>query len=164
MEEAYGFKNYLSPQNQIGEFAKNIPLTSQKRRYAIQLMIDLQRARNYYVETLTMAVQIFDRFMFLVTMGHCTFDEKRLNSLVCTCLIIAAKFEQPKKPDLYNMINALIDIKGQVVSKEELIDMERQIIIQFGFDFNFSSTILFLERFLQVLGLQDDELVKKTSL
>lgn len=92
-------------------------------------MIDLQRARNYYVETLTMGVQIFDRFMFLVTMGHCHFDEKRLNSLVCTCLIIAAKFEQPKKPDLYNMINALIDIKGQVVTKEELIDMERQIII-----------------------------------
>ena len=88
-----------------------------------------------------MAVHIFDRFMFLVAMGHCKFDKKRLDTLVCTCLIIAAKFEQPKKPDFYNMINALIDLRGKVVTKDDIVLMEQEIVLQFGFDFNFSSTL-----------------------
>ena len=133
------------------------------RRYAIQLMIELQTIRQYYIETLIMAVIIFDRFMMLVTMGHCDFDESRLYTLVCTCLIIAAKFEQPKKPDFYNMINALIDLRNKVITKDDIVLMEQQIILQFGFDFNFSSTLLFMERFLQVLNVQSDESVRKTA-
>lgn len=130
MEEAYAFKNYLSPLNQIGRFSKRADLMDpMSRRYAIQLMIELQTIRQYYVETLIMAVNIFDRFMLLVTMGHCDFDESRLYTLVCTCLIIAAKFEQPKKPDFYNMINALIDLRNKVITKDDIILMEQQIVL-----------------------------------
>lgn len=126
-------------------------------------MIELQTIRQYYVETLIMAVNIFDRFMLLVTMGHCDFDERRLYTLVCTCLIIAAKFEQPKKPDFYNMINALIDVRNKVITKDDIILMEQQIVLQFGFDFNFSSTLQFMERYFQVLGVQKEESVRKTA-
>lgn len=86
-------------------------------------------------------------------MGHCNFNVKRLDTLVCTCLIIAAKFEQPKKPDFYNMINALVDLRGKVIAKDDIVLMEEEIILQFGFDFNFSSTLQFLERYMQVLGI-----------
>ena len=151
----------MSSKNQYGKSRK--VLTSNERKYAIQLIIELQTIRSYYVETLVMAIHIFDRFMFLVSMGHCQFDTKRLDTLVCTCLIIAAKFEQPKKPDFYNMINALIDLRGKVVSKEDIVLMEEEIVLQFGFDFNFSSTFQFMERYMQVLGMQSHEGVRKTA-
>lgn len=152
LEEAYTFKNYLASSNSSGGHFKKV-LTTNERKYAIQLIIELQTIRNYYVETLIMAIHIFDRFLFLASMGHCNFDPKRIDTLVCTCLIIAAKFEQPKKPDFYNMINALIDLRGKVVTKDDIVLMEEEIVLQFGFDFNFSSTLQFMERYMQILGI-----------
>ena len=62
-------------------------------------------------------------------MGHFQFNEDKLSCLVCTCLIIAAKFEQPKKPDFNNMINALIDLQGIIISFEDIVEMEQTIIL-----------------------------------
>jgi len=35
------------------------------------------------------------------------------------------------------MIYALEDVNGDIVKREELIDLESKILRQFGFDFNF---------------------------
>lgn len=88
-----------------------------------------------------MAVKIFDRYLFLSSIGHFNFDPKDIDVLVCTCLLIAAKFEQPLKPDFVNMIHAYKDMTGLTIGKEELINLEQDILMQFGFDFNFSSPI-----------------------
>ena len=74
-------------------------------------------------------------------MGLCSIDESRLLTLICTCLIIAAKFEQPKKPDFNNMIFAMIDLKGKRISYEDIIIMEQEVFLQFAFDFNFPSIL-----------------------
>ena len=72
-----------------------------------------------------MASSIFDRYLFLASMGHFKFDIKQMNAFVCTCLLIAAKFEQPKKPDFHNMIYALQELKGVKLKKELLIKIEQ---------------------------------------
>lgn len=77
------------------------------------------------MDTMFMAVCIFDRYLFLATRGHLHFDIKQMNALVCTCLLIAAKFEQPKKPDFQNMVYALQELKGAQVTKGALIALEQ---------------------------------------
>lgn len=57
------------------------------------MLIELQIFREYKVETMFMAVAIFDRYMFQVSMGHAlNVDTKHMNAFLCTCLLIAAKF------------------------------------------------------------------------
>ena len=64
-----------------------------QRACAIQMLIELQIFREYKVETMFMAVAIFDRYMFQVSMGHAlNIDTKHMNAFLCTCLLIAAKF------------------------------------------------------------------------
>ena len=93
------------------------------------MMIEIWSARNYYAETLIMAAQIFDRFMLMVTSGLCPFDYGKVPILVCTCIVIAAKFEQPKKPSFNNMILAMTDVQGQLITTADMMEMEQQIII-----------------------------------
>jgi len=102
----------------------------------------LQDFREYYLETQLLAVKIFDRFLYLIYQEKIPFNiSADLDLLVCTCLLIAAKFEQPKKPDFINMTNAFKELKGKVILKEDLIKMEKRILIQFGFDFNLPNPI-----------------------
>ena len=57
----------------------------------------------------------------------------------------------------------MIDLRGKVLSKDDIVLMEEDIVLQFGFDFNFSSTLQFMERFLQVLGLQSHDAIRQTA-
>lgn len=95
----------------------------------IQLLIELQILRQYTTETLILAINILDRYMLLVSLGHCNIDESNLNVLACACLIIAAKFEQPKKPDIRNMIFALRDLRNETITCKDINLMEQSIII-----------------------------------
>lgn len=52
-------------------------------------------------------------------------ESKHMNAFLCTCLLIAAKFEQPKKPDFFNMVYAIQELKGISVEKEKLIELEQ---------------------------------------
>ena len=57
------------------------------------MLIELQIIRENKVETMFMAVAIFDRYMFQVSMGYAQpIDSKHMNAFLCTCLLIAAKF------------------------------------------------------------------------
>lgn len=89
-------------------------------------MIELQLFRDYKTETMFMAVAIFDRYIFQATMGNAkAIEEKEMNEFVCTCLLLAAKFEQPMKPDFYNMVYAIKELKGVQIQKHKLIQLEQ---------------------------------------
>ena len=71
-------------------------------------MVELQQFRDYKIETMFMAAAIFDRYLFQATMGNAkAIEAKQMNDFICICLLLAAKFEQPKKPDFYNMVYAI---------------------------------------------------------
>ena len=72
-----------------------------------------------------MACAIFDQYLLLASMGHFQFDIKQMNVFCCTCLLIAAKFEQPKKPDFQNMVHALDELKKVHVKKQKFIECEQ---------------------------------------
>jgi transcription initiation factor TFIIIB Brf1 subunit/transcription initiation factor TFIIB len=81
--------------------------------------------------------------------------------------LIAAKLEQPQVPNYQNMIYAYDDLKGQedsTLTKADIKQMEEKILVQLGFDFNFSSPRHFLDRFIRILDVHCSEDTKTLAL
>lgn len=118
-EEVTSFGNYLK--------LRKVCISSSLRAKAIQQIIEMQTFREYKMDTMFMAVSIFDKYMFLASKANVRLDTSTtsMHTLVCTCLLIAAKFEQPKKPDFQNMVYALHEMKGVKVSKKALVQQEQ---------------------------------------
>ena len=76
---------------------------------------------------------------------------------------MAAKLEQDTSPSFNRMIGMLTNGEYKVVSKQALIDLEYDIIVKFGCDFNFPGPIESLERYLRVLGFHKNDKVIKLS-
>jgi hypothetical protein len=54
---------------------------------------------------------------------------------------MSAKLEQPISPSFSRMISLLTDEEQKLVSKKELIDLEENILVALGFDFNFPGPV-----------------------
>jgi hypothetical protein len=109
------------------------------RSYAVQKIFDLHNRKEYKIETLFVAVSIFDRF--LAAIGHWTFPRDQVCLLATTSLLMAAKMEQPISPSFLRMVQLLTDEEQKQVSKDSLIDLEARIIQTLGFDFGFPGPI-----------------------
>ena len=140
IEEAYGIYNYF-------DVNQNKNLNSQKskgfkaiqvndRSYAMQLMLQLYKKRGYSHETLFTSAAVLDRYLCLV--GPQNFASCDTTKLALAALLIGAKLEQPKHPNFMNMINALEDLNGEKVKKDELVLLEEKVLRHLGFDFNFN--------------------------
>ena len=70
-----------------------VVLTRSQRAIAVYMMIELNLKRQYEIDTLFMAVNIMDRYLMLT--GHWNFKPADINVLACTCILVAAKLEQP---------------------------------------------------------------------
>lgn len=77
--------------------------------------------------------------------------------LVATCCIIAAKMEQPLTPSITRMIKLLDHSEQREITKQDVIDLESKMLKSLSFDFNNVSPAVFLERFLRVAGIHEDE-------
>jgi hypothetical protein len=64
---------------------------------------------------------------------------------------MAAKLEQPISPSFTRMISLLTEDEKKSVTKQKLIDLETNILIVFGFDFNFPGPLQSMERYLRLL-------------
>ena len=58
-------------------------------------------------------------------------------NLATIATLMSAKLEQPISPSFTRMINLLSEQEREYVTKQSLIDLEAQILIKLGFDFNF---------------------------
>ena len=76
---------------------------------------------------------------------------------------MAAKLDQEMQPDFNRMINLLGAEERKKVSRQFLIDLEMDIIVRFGVDFNFVSAIPFTDRYLYLLGVETNELIVKMA-
>lgn len=128
-------------------------------------MIELNLKRQYEIDTLFMAINVMDRY--LSSLGHWNFPQDKIDLLACSCLLIAAKLEQPQVPNYQNMIYAYDDLKGQedsTLTKADIKQMEEKILVQLGFDFNFSSPRHFLDRYIRILDTHCSEDTKTLAL
>jgi hypothetical protein len=65
---------------------------------------------------------------------------------------MSAKLEQPISPSFSRMISLLTSDEKTRVTKQSLINLEAEILMKLGFDFNFPGPIQSLERYLHILG------------
>jgi len=75
-------------------------------------------------------------------------------------MLLAAKLDQPVQPSFARMIVHLSEEDKKVGSKAVLTDLEQDIITRFGFEFNFSGPMEFINRYLRVLGYDKNDQVK----
>jgi hypothetical protein len=50
------------------------------------------------------------------------------------------------------MINALEDLNGEKVKKDELVLLEEKMLRHLGFDFNFPGPVQLMERYMRILN------------
>jgi hypothetical protein len=127
------------------------------RSYAVQKIFDLHIRKEYKIETLFVAVSIFDRF--LASTGHWAFPRDQVCLLATTSILMAAKLEQPISPSFLRMIGLLTEDEQRQVNKAALIDLEARIIFTLGFDFGFPGPIQTMERYLRLLGFDTNKIV-----
>jgi hypothetical protein len=105
--------------------------------------------KEYKNETLFVATSIFDRYINYV--GASNFPKSQIVCLSTISILLAAKLEQPISPSFTRMISLLTEEEKKLVTKQKLIDLETNILITFGFDFNFPGPIQSMERYLRLL-------------
>jgi hypothetical protein len=71
---------------------------------------------------------------------------------ICTTLM-GAKLEQPMQPNFNRMVRLVKSKWGVETSRDELINLEKNVIETLDFDLVYTGPIPFLERYLRVFNL-----------
>jgi len=79
--------------------------------------------------------------------------------LATISILLAAKLEQPISPSFSRMITLLSDDEKKYVTKKQLIDLEADILVVMGFDYNFPGPIQSMERYLRILNYDKNKTV-----
>lgn len=168
IEEVFAIQNYLDPernpalaQHLSKSKGVNMFLLGSGRAYGMRKLIDLHEKKGYRLETLFAAQQIFDRYLNMV--GHWNMADSRYVLLATIATLMSAKLEQDTSPSFNRMIGLLSHEEQKHVSKRALIELERDIITKFGFDFNFPGPIESMERFLRILGFNKNKEVDQLA-
>lgn len=125
-------------------------MTEHLRSFGIQKIFDLHQKKDYKEETLFVAASIFDRYISII--GVTNFNKSLVVHLATISVLMSAKLEQPISPSFSRMINLLSSDEKKSVTKQSLIDLEADILIKMGFDFNFPGPVQSMERFLRLMN------------
>lgn len=82
---------------------------------------------------------MFDKYLSII--GHWNYPREHILKLAISSLLLAAKLEQPISPSFSKMINLIPEDERKNLTKEILIDLEADILIRLGFDFNYPCPI-----------------------
>lgn len=133
-------------------------MSKKERQTCLQRIFMLHDKKKYKIETLFMAVNIFDRY--LITVGHWNIDLAKQVQLGVICMILAGKLEQPMQPCYDRMTQYLVQSEKDLTTIQNLEAMENEILIRFGFDFNFQGPVQFIERYLRILNYNNVKQVR----
>lgn len=128
-------------------------MTSETRTEITELIAYLNKIKGYKRETFFIAVSIVDRYLA---------SRPRMVPwsvpLATVAVLMAAKLEQSISPSFSRMISLLPTAYKGKVSKQQLIDLEFEVISTLQWDVQHAAPTLFAERHLKVMGLQSGDL------
>ena len=149
----------LRQEEAIGDYTSNpsvnVRITGQARQQMVLLIEELHALKQYKVETLYLAVSLADRYLVYIAVGEAQAPPS-LVTLAVTCILMAAKLEEPIAPSFARMINLLAEQQQTVLDKTELIDLEEAIVKMLDFSLRHVSSIHFLERFTRLFGIDQE--------
>ena len=148
LETEYALGDYLQD-NRV------IKVNSEQRKRMVILLEELVRKRRYRRETLFLAVSLADRYLVTLTVSER--PAPCLVNLAVTCLLLAAKLNQPLRPK-FDLMNRLLQQDYDVTVKtEDFLALEMDILKVLKFDLQFVSPLPFLDRYQRVFGLDLEE-------
>ena len=134
----------------VGDYTISDRVNNTTRISIIHLIEKLAELKDYKIETLFLAVSLLD--MYITTVKQ----ENRvtcLGSLAVSCLLIAAKLEEPITPSYNNMCRLLGKLDIVKIEKSALNAIESKILVALDFSIRSIISINFLDRYLRLFGL-----------
>lgn len=78
-------------------------------------------------------------------------------NLAVIAILMAAKMEQPISPSFRRMIKLIKDEWGVNLKKEDLFNLEEDIIRELDFNLQWTSPVIYLERYQRLFGIDNEE-------
>ena len=119
------------------------------RAFLIEWIIDVHRKFRLLPEALYVTQHIIDQFM-----SRHKIEKNQLHLLGVSTLWIAAKYEEIYPPDL----NDFLQVSENKFSRQQVLDMEKIILMKLNFKITAPSPYRFLQRFRRLsIAFNDDE-------
>ena len=116
------------------------------RAILIDWLVDVHRKFLLAPETLYLTVNIIDRYLSLVQVAR-----SRLQLVGVTALLIASKYEEIYPP----LVRDCVYITNRAYTRQQVLDMEADILEQLDFRISKPTAYPFLLRFLDITGAND---------
>ena len=106
-------------------------MTKADREQMFFVIEKIHEIKEYKIETMFAAMSIADRYLEKLALAQ--IKAPCLVTLGITSLLMAVKIEEPISPSFERMINLLKKYDITSISKQDLIDLEEQIIVKLDF-------------------------------
>lgn len=113
-------------------------ITDRHRAILVDWMIEVSGKFSFLSETIYLSVSLLDRFLQQKVVA-----KNKLQLVGVTAMLIASKFEEIYTPE----VNDFVIISANTFSKEDILKMERLMLITLDFNINVSIHLHFLRRF-----------------
>lgn len=133
---------YLPKENYM---AHQIDINEKMRSILIDWLIDVNLKFKLLPETLFMTVNLIDRYL-----SEKTVTRHKLQLVGVSSLLIACKYEEIYPPSLKEFV-AICD---NAYTRQQILDMEAEVLSTLKMELTHSSTLRFLERYAQVAEVE----------
>ena len=126
--------------------SRQVDINEKMRGILVDWIIEVHLRFKLLPETLFLTVNLIDRYLQKTQIMR-----TRLQLVAVSALLIASKYEEIYVPELKDFVF----ISDNAYSKEEILEMERSILITLEFSITTPSTYRFLQRFAKVAKAKD---------
>ncbi|KAI3942089.1 hypothetical protein MKW92_033118 [Papaver armeniacum] len=123
-------------------------ITERERMIVVDWLIDVHREFQLSPEVLYLAVQILDRYLAM----DLVVTKEEMQLLGVTAMFIASKYEEVSPPK----IDRFADITDNACSTEQILEMEKSIMVKFKWTLPFPTAYHFLVRFLKAAEANEE--------
>jgi G2/mitotic-specific cyclin-B, other len=116
-------------------------IAEKMRQILVDWLVDVHYKFKLVPETLYLTVNLIDRYLEKKEVSR-----QNLQLVGVTAMLIASKFEEIYAP----IVKDFVYITDNAYTKEEILQMEMQMLHTLDFEVNFTSSFRFLERFVKV--------------
>ncbi len=125
----------------FGYMDKQRDINIKMRSILIDWLIDVHLKFHLLPETLYITINLIDNYL-----SQTQISRKKLQLVGITCLFIADKYEEIYPPELKDHV----DITDQAYSKEDILNMEIDILKELKFDITYPTSLRYFEIFFQI--------------
>jgi hypothetical protein len=136
-EDRYAAKPYMDRQDDINR---------KMRAILVDWMLDVHSIFKLETTTLWLSVNILDRYLMNVKVGRA-----RLQLVGISSVLIACKYEEKTPPE----VDDCIKITDEAYLREELLEMEKEILIALNYDIMVPTGYTFLTRYLNAIDASE---------